>query len=54
MSSHFDSIYPDFLQAGLGKLEALGVDMELLALFNALEHFRRDLQEQKESQGCCR
>ena len=51
MTPQFDSIYPDFLRAGLGKLEALGVDMELLALFNALEHFRHDLQAQQEIAG---
>lgn len=40
---HFDSVYPDFLRTGLGKLNQLDARRELLGLFSALEHFRRDL-----------
>lgn len=38
-----DSIYPDFLSAGVGKLQREGRDGNLMGLFSALEHFRRDL-----------
>jgi hypothetical protein len=51
MSQTRDSIYPDFLRAGLGNLRALGLDRELLALFTALEYFRRDLQEPSDVPG---
>lgn len=47
MSATFDSIYPDFLRTGLGRLHTLGVGHDLLALFSALEHFRHDLQAQE-------
>ena len=43
MKEKFDSVYPDFLRTGLGKLNQLDARRELLALFSALEHFRRDL-----------
>lgn len=45
------SIYPDFLRAGLGRLQTLGVGQDLLSLFAALEHLRRELQEQEEIDG---
>jgi hypothetical protein len=51
MSEHFDSIYPDFLRTGLGKLHSLGVGRDLLALFTALEHFRRDIHDQSDIAG---
>lgn len=38
-----DSIYPDFLSAGVEKLQKEGRDGNLMGLFSALEHFRRDL-----------
>jgi hypothetical protein len=47
MNDTLDSIYPDFLRTGLGRLHTLGVGHDLLALFSALEHFRRDLQAQE-------
>jgi len=43
MNQVFDSVYPDLLQTGLSKLSLLDARRELLALFSALEHFRRDL-----------
>lgn len=54
MSENFDSIYPDFLRTGLGKLHKLGVGRDLLALFTALEHFRRDIHEQHDIAGILR
>jgi hypothetical protein len=42
----FDSVYPDLLKNGLSKLGQLDARRELLALFSALEHFRRDLHGQ--------
>jgi hypothetical protein len=51
MSVKFDSIYPDFLRTGLGKLNQLDARRELLALFSALEHFRRDLHAQGTTTG---
>lgn len=51
MSSTFDSVYPDFLRAGLSKLSELGAHRELLTLFTALEHFRSDLQAQDQPAG---
>jgi len=51
MSETFDSVYPDFLRAGLEKLSRLDAQQELPALFAALEHFRRDLHEQKSVKG---
>ena len=46
MSESFESVYPDFLKSGLGKLVELDSRRELLTLFSALEHFRHDLHEQ--------
>jgi len=54
MSQTSDSIYPDFLRTGLGKLRTLGVGRDLLALFTALEHFRRDIHEQQDIPGILR
>lgn len=51
MSKTFDSIYPDLLQTGLSKLGQLDARRELLALFSALEHFRRDLHEEDTPSG---
>ena len=51
MSEAFDSVYPDFLRTGLEKLNQLGAQRELPALFAALEHFRRDLHEQDTVKG---
>jgi hypothetical protein len=53
-SDRFDSVYPDMLQTGLGKLGFLDTQRELLALFAALEHFRRDLHTQNNSEGILR
>lgn len=46
MNATFDSVYPDFLRAGLGKLAGSQTPRELLSLFAALEHFRHDLHAQ--------
>lgn len=54
MSDAFDSVYPDFLRAGLGKLGQLDARRELLGLFSALEHFRRDLHDQESATGILR
>jgi len=54
MNETFDSIYPDLLRAGLGKLGLLEGHRELLALFSALEHFRRDLHGQETAEGILR
>ncbi len=51
MSAAFDSIYPDFLKTGLGRLEVLGSHRDLQALFTALENFRHDLQTQETVPG---
>jgi hypothetical protein len=51
MNPPFDSVYPDFLRTGLNKLELLDAHRELLALFAALEHFRRDLHACEDTQG---
>ncbi len=51
MPSSFDSIYPDFLRTGLGRMHALGVGRELSGLFTALEHFRRDIHDQENATG---
>jgi len=51
MSENSDSVYPDFLRAGLEKLNQLDAQRELPALFAALEHFRRDLHEQDSVKG---
>jgi hypothetical protein len=53
-SDRFDSVYPDMLQTGLGKLGMLDAQRELLALFAALEHFRRDLHAQENTDGILR
>lgn len=51
MSETFDSVYPDFLRSGLGKLVELDSRRELLTLFSALEHFRHDLHQQDAGVG---
>jgi hypothetical protein len=51
MSDPFESVYPDFLRSGLGKLSELDSRRELLTLFSALEHFRHDLHQQDASTG---
>jgi hypothetical protein len=51
MNRMFDSVYPDFLKNGLDKLEMLDAQRELLALFTALQHFRRDLHGQENTAG---
>jgi hypothetical protein len=47
MSETVDSIYPDLLQTGLSRLSRLDERRDLLALFSAIEHFRRELHEQQ-------
>ena len=54
MSDNFDSVYPDLLQTGLSRLNRLDERRELLALFSALEHFRRELHEQQTSKDILR
>lgn len=51
MNDTFESVYPDILRTGLGKLNELDSRRELLALFSSLEHFRHDLHLQKDSAG---
>jgi len=51
MSPIADSVYPDLLRTGLGKLGLLDARRELLALFSALEHLRRDLHAQDSPAG---
>jgi hypothetical protein len=51
MSDSFDSVYPDLLRTGLNKLGSLDARRELLALFSALEHLRRDLHTQSGPTG---
>jgi hypothetical protein len=51
MKEKFDSVYPDFLRTGLGKLNQLDARRELLGLFSALEHFRRDLHHCETNNG---
>ncbi len=51
MSDTFESVYPEFLRSGLGKLSELDSRRELLTLFSALEHFRHDLHEQDSGVG---
>lgn len=51
MSETFESVYPDFLRSGLGKLSELDSRRELLTLFSALEHFRHDLHQQDSGVG---
>jgi hypothetical protein len=51
MSETFESVYPDFLRSGLGKLSELDSRRELLTLFSALEHFRHDLHLQDSGVG---
>ena len=44
----YDSIYPEFFKTGVGRLQRKGdKDGDFLSLFSALEHFRRDITEQK-------
>jgi hypothetical protein len=50
-SETIDSVYPDFLRTGLGKLTELDSRRELLSLFSALEHFRHDLHQQETGLG---
>ena len=50
-SGQFDSVYPDFLRTGLGKLGELDSRRELVSLFSALEHFRHDLHQENDSKG---
>ena len=47
----FDSVYPDFLRTGLGKLGELDSRRELVALFSAIEHFRHDLHQHDDPKG---
>ena len=47
----FESVYPDLLQTGLDKLRLLDARRESLALFSAIEHFRRDLHLQERVAG---
>ena len=54
MNEAFDSVYPDLLKAGLGKLGLLDARGELLALFSAIEHLRRDLHAQENTTGILR
>jgi hypothetical protein len=51
MSETIDSVYPDFLRTGLGKLSELDSRRELLTLFSAIEHFRHDLHLQDSGVG---
>ena len=51
MKGTFDSVYPDFLRSGLEKLNHLDAQRELISLFAALEHYRRDLHSQNDSAG---
>jgi len=51
MSDAFESVYPDLLKTGLEKLRQLDVRRESLALFSAIEHFRRDLHGQETPAG---
>jgi hypothetical protein len=47
MSAPTESVYPDLLKAGLDKLRLVDARRELLGLFSALQHFRRDLHVQE-------
>ncbi len=51
MKGPFESVYPDFLRSGLDKLNQLEAQRELVVLFAALEHFRRDLHTQDSVNG---
>ena len=51
MSEALDSVYPDLLKTGVGRLTLLDARRELLGLFSALEHLRRDLHAQKDVAG---
>ncbi len=51
MNAGTPSSYPDFLRTGLGRLHALGVGQDLMALFPALNHYRRDLQGPQDIPG---
>jgi len=51
VNATLDSIYPDLLKTGLSKLGQLDARRELLALFSALENFRRDLHAQDSAKG---
>ena len=46
---NYDSIYPDFFKTGVGRLQKQGAwSLDFQGLFAALEHFRRDLADQRE------
>ncbi|HYG21405.1 MAG TPA: hypothetical protein VEH04_01395 [Verrucomicrobiae bacterium] len=45
------SVYPDLMRSGLERLKTLDANREMLGLFAALEHFRRDLHEQENTAG---
>lgn len=47
MSDNLESVYPDLLRTGLSRLSRLDERRDLLALFSAIEHFRRELHEQQ-------
>ncbi len=48
------SIYPDFLKAGIGKLQSEGVlTRDLMTLFSALENFQRELKLQERMEDIC-
>jgi hypothetical protein len=51
LKATFDSVYPDFLRTGLGRLTQVEARRDLLALFAALEHFRHDLHGQDSVAG---
>lgn len=44
-SEAHDSIYPDFLRSGVGRLQGAAMQSDLLSLFAALEQFQRDIRE---------
>jgi hypothetical protein len=54
MSQGGESIYPDLLRTGLGRVQSLGGTRDLVALFAALEQFRRELQVQEDIPGILR
>lgn len=48
----YDSIYPEFFRTGVGKLQEQGAwSGSFLGLFSALEHFRRDIADQRDSRA---
>ncbi|MFO1499379.1 MAG: hypothetical protein U1G07_13450 [Verrucomicrobiota bacterium] len=54
MSDPYDSIYADLLRTGLEKVATLPSRDDLLSLFSALEHFRRDLHAETSVTGILR